>query len=90
VSQTTVSAADPYERRRVSILDTDMAYIDTGAGDPIVFLHGNPTSSYLWRNITPIASSIKLVISMPGLIHWLCTAESPSSCMTGRNAILSA
>jgi len=53
VSQTTVSAADPYERQRVSILDTDMAYIDTGAGDPIVFLHGNPTSSYLWRNIIP-------------------------------------
>ena len=30
-----------------------MAYVDTGAGDPIVFLHGNPTSSYLWRNIIP-------------------------------------
>ncbi len=53
MSQTTVSAADPYERQRASILDTDMAYIDTGAGDPIVFLHGNPTSSYLWRNIIP-------------------------------------
>ncbi len=30
-----------------------MAYVDVGAGDPIVFLHGNPTSSYLWRNIIP-------------------------------------
>lgn len=30
-----------------------MAYIDEGQGDPIVFLHGNPTSSYLWRNIMP-------------------------------------
>lgn len=30
-----------------------MAYIDEGEGDPIVFLHGNPTSSYLWRNIMP-------------------------------------
>jgi haloalkane dehalogenase len=30
-----------------------MAYIDTGTGDPVVFLHGNPTSSYLWRNIIP-------------------------------------
>lgn len=30
-----------------------MAYIDEGTGDPIVFLHGNPTSSYLWRNIMP-------------------------------------
>ena len=30
-----------------------MAYVDEGQGDPIVFLHGNPTSSYLWRNIAP-------------------------------------
>jgi haloalkane dehalogenase len=30
-----------------------MAYVDTSAGDPVVFLHGNPTSSYLWRNIIP-------------------------------------
>src|SRR6266567_4370776 len=48
-----ISAADPYERRRVPVLDTDMAYVDTGAGDPIVLLHGNPTSSFLWRNIIP-------------------------------------
>ena len=37
----------------VQVLDTTMAYRETGAGDPIVFLHGNPTSSYLWRNILP-------------------------------------
>ena len=30
-----------------------MAYVDTGVGEPIVFLHGNPTSSYLWRNVIP-------------------------------------
>jgi haloalkane dehalogenase len=30
-----------------------MAYVDAGAGDPIVFLHGNPTSSFLWRNVWP-------------------------------------
>ena len=30
-----------------------MAYVDVGAGDPVVFLHGNPTSSYLWRNVIP-------------------------------------
>jgi haloalkane dehalogenase len=30
-----------------------MAYVDTGTGDPVAFLHGNPTSSYLWRNIIP-------------------------------------
>ena len=46
-----ISAADPYARKRVQVLDSDMAYIDTGEGTPIVFLHGNPTSSYLWRNV---------------------------------------
>lgn len=48
-----VSATDPYERRRIAVLDTEIAYIDTGTGAPIVFLHGNPTSSYLWRNVIP-------------------------------------
>lgn len=47
----TISAADPYVRKRVEVLDSEMAYIDTGEGAPIVFLHGNPTSSYLWRNV---------------------------------------
>ena len=46
-----ISANDPYERKRVSVLDSEVAYVDTGSGDPVVFLHGNPTSSYLWRNI---------------------------------------
>jgi haloalkane dehalogenase len=35
------------------VLDSTIHYRDSGAGDPIVFLHGNPTSSYLWRNIIP-------------------------------------
>ncbi len=46
-----ISAADPHPRRRVTVLDTELAYVDTGAGNPVVFLHGNPTSSYLWRNV---------------------------------------
>ena len=53
MSAPSISAADPYERRRVKVLDSEIAYVDTGQGDPIVFLHGNPTSSYLWRNIIP-------------------------------------
>jgi len=53
MSITTVSAADPHPRRRARVLDSEMAYVDTGAGDPVVFLHGNPTSSYLWRNVIP-------------------------------------
>lgn len=51
MSDSSISAVDPYERHRLSILDSEMAYVDTGTGDPIVFLHGNPTSSYLWRNV---------------------------------------
>ena len=46
-----ISAADPYERERVAVLDSEIAYVDSGEGDPVIFLHGNPTSSYLWRNV---------------------------------------
>jgi haloalkane dehalogenase len=48
-----ISGADLYERRRVPVLDSHMAYVEVGLGAPIVFLHGNPTSSYLWRNVIP-------------------------------------
>ena len=48
-----ISTEDACYRKRVRVLGTDMAYVDVGDGDPIVFLHGNPTPSYLWRNITP-------------------------------------
>ncbi len=40
-------------KERVTVLGKEMAYVEIGQGDPIVFLHGNPTSSYLWRNIMP-------------------------------------
>ena len=43
----------PYEKRFLQVFGRAMAYVDTVVGDPIVFLHGNPTSSYLWRNILP-------------------------------------
>ena len=43
----------PPELSRMAVLDTEVAYIDRGQGDPIVLLHGNPTSSYLWRNVIP-------------------------------------
>jgi haloalkane dehalogenase len=48
-----ISAADAYERHRIAVLETEISYVDTGAGEPVVFLHGNPTSSYLWRNVIP-------------------------------------
>jgi haloalkane dehalogenase len=53
VSDTSISAADPHPRKKLDAAGVEMAYVDTGKGDPIVFLHGNPTSSYLWRNIIP-------------------------------------
>jgi haloalkane dehalogenase len=53
MTQSAISTEDVSYRKRVIVLDTDMAYVDVGEGDPIVFLHGNPTPSYLWRNIIP-------------------------------------
>ena len=51
---TTIPAEDRYERKRIQLLDTEMAYVDTGGeGDPVIFVHGNPTRSYLWRNVIP-------------------------------------
>ena len=40
-------------KKKILIDNKNIAYVDSGSGDPIIFLHGNPTSSYLWRNITP-------------------------------------
>jgi haloalkane dehalogenase len=53
MSAAELSNVDACFRRRARVLDTEMSYVDLGEGDPIVFLHGNPTSSYLWRNIIP-------------------------------------
>jgi haloalkane dehalogenase len=53
MSNTTISPIDPNPRKRVKVDGVEMAYVDVGGGDPIVFLHGNPTSSYLWRNVIP-------------------------------------
>ena len=48
-----IATAERYTKKRKKILDHTMSFVDEGAGDPIVLLHGNPTSSYLWRNIIP-------------------------------------
>jgi haloalkane dehalogenase len=48
-----ISATSPYPKFRRSVLGREMAYVEVGRGDPIVLLHGNPTSSYLWRNVLP-------------------------------------
>ncbi len=47
-----ISAAE-LPKNHITISGRSMAYSEMGEGDPIVFLHGNPTSSYLWRNVMP-------------------------------------
>ena len=51
-------------KKKVLIGDKHIAYIEKGSGEPIVFLHGNPTSSYLWRNITPYLETAGRCISI--------------------------
>lgn len=48
-----ISADFPFESHHVEVHGAKMHYVDEGSGEPILFLHGNPTSSYLWRNIIP-------------------------------------
>ena len=48
-----ISTEEISYRKYLPVLGTRMAYVDAGSGDPIVFLHGNPTPSYLWRKIIP-------------------------------------
>ena len=47
-----ISSVEP-DKKFIEVNGKRMAYVETGSGDPIVFQHGNPTSSYLWRNIIP-------------------------------------
>jgi haloalkane dehalogenase len=47
-----INAAEP-PKAQLTVHGRSMAYVEAGTGDPIVFLHGNPTSSYLWRNVMP-------------------------------------
>jgi haloalkane dehalogenase len=47
---------DPRQKKRVPVLGADMAYVEQGVGNPIVFLHGNPSSSFLWRKVIPEAA----------------------------------
>jgi haloalkane dehalogenase len=50
---TEVPAEFNFESHYADILGSRMHYVDVGDGDPVIFLHGNPTSSYLWRNVIP-------------------------------------
>src|SRR5581483_8054180 len=71
-----IDVDDGQHRRRVEVLDSEVSYVDVGAGDPIVFLHGNPTSSYLWRNIIPYVSGIGRCLA-PDLVGMGRSLPSP-------------
>jgi len=68
----------PYGKCFKSIKGKSIAYIDVGDGAPIVLLHGNPTSSYLWRNVIPHLEGIGRVI-VPDLIGHGDSEKLPDS-----------
>ena len=71
-----ISAADALPRQRIRVDDSEVSYVDVGQGNPIVFLHGNPTSSYLWRNIIPPLSQLGRCLA-PDLVGMGQSARSP-------------
>jgi haloalkane dehalogenase len=73
---TSTGVDDLHRRRRIEVLDSEISYVDIGVGDPIVFLHGNPTSSYLWRNIIPFVSGIGRCLA-PDLVGMGRSLPSP-------------
>ena len=73
-----ISASMPYGKCFKSINGKNIAYIDVGDGAPIVLLHGNPTSSYLWRNVIPHLEGIGRVI-VPDLIGHGDSEKLPDS-----------
>jgi haloalkane dehalogenase len=69
---------DPADKQRIEVNGLTIAFHDIGSGDPIVFLHGNPTSSYLWRNIIPPVQSFGRCIA-PDLIGMGDSEKLPNS-----------
>ena len=53
-----------WDKKYIDVLGKQIAYVEMGEGDPIIFQHGNPTSSYLWRNILPQLKSLGRCIAM--------------------------
>lgn len=65
----TISADFPYSHESVEVEGVRVAYVSAGSGDPVVFIHGNPTSSYLWRNVIPHVSGYAraIALDLPGM-----------------------
>ena len=73
-----ISANMPYTKSFKTINGKSIAFVDVGEGDPIVLLHGNPTSSYLWRNVIPHLEGMGRVIA-PDLIGQGDSDKLPAS-----------
>jgi haloalkane dehalogenase len=73
-----LSESMPYEKKFIDVNGREIAYVDEGSGDPIVLLHGNPTSSFLWRNVAPeLLASGRVII--PDLIGHGDSEKLPES-----------
>jgi pimeloyl-ACP methyl ester carboxylesterase len=72
-----ISGADPHPRKTFAVLDSEMSFIDIGQGDPVVFLHGNPSSSYVWRNVIPHVADLGRILA-PDLVGFGRSGKSPS------------
>lgn len=72
-----IATDDLHPRHRVRVLDAEIEYVDAGSGDPIVFLHGNPTSSYLWRNVLPHVAGLGRLLA-PDLVGMGRSSPAPS------------
>lgn len=83
-----ISADMPYKKSTMTVNGKRIAFVDVGEGDPVVLLHGNPTSSYLWRNVIPHLKSLGRVI-VPDLIGQGDSEKLPSSEGTDRYSFLS-
>ncbi len=59
-----ISPDFPFESKYLEVHGSRMHYVEEGAGDPVLFLHGNPTSSYLWRNVIPHVSPLARCIAL--------------------------
>ena len=76
-----INPIDSHPRCRLKVLDSEISYVDVGEGDPIVLLHGNPTSSYLWRNVIPHLGGLGRVLA-PDLIGFGASSKSPKGSYT--------
>src|SRR5271163_4912098 len=76
MDDTIISAADAFPRKRAKVAGTEIRYVETGDGAPIVFLHGNPTSSYLWRNVIPHLAGLGRCLA-PDLVGLGASGKAP-------------